>query len=103
MKTLVGASADLYEESKDLMVLAPQVEEDRLTRFLRYYFAIFFIVSIASAHLQSYDVHHLADQGTGRFTKGTQVFGILLRSSFKDSGCHHQSDISCGATFWSDL
>jgi hypothetical protein len=47
LKALTGASAKLYDDPKDLIVLAPQQEEDRLTRFLRYYFAILFEVSTA--------------------------------------------------------
>jgi len=43
---LGGDSATLYEREKeaDLLVLSPYDEEDRLTSFLRYYFAILFTV-----------------------------------------------------------
>jgi hypothetical protein len=42
--TLGGNSSQLYDNANDLMVLKSQLEEDRLTRFLRYYFAILFTV-----------------------------------------------------------
>ncbi|PQE28778.1 chorismate mutase protein [Rutstroemia sp. NJR-2017a WRK4] len=42
--TLGGHSSQIYDDADDLMVLKSQLEEDRLTRFLRYYFAILFTV-----------------------------------------------------------
>ncbi|CZR55889.1 uncharacterized protein PAC_05777 [Phialocephala subalpina] len=40
--TLRGRSRKVYDDPDDLIVLAPQQEEDRLTKFLRQYFAILF-------------------------------------------------------------
>lgn len=42
--TLGGRSRKVYDDSDDLIVLAPQQEEDRLTKFLRQYLAILFTV-----------------------------------------------------------
>ncbi len=60
--TLGGRSAKLYDESKDLMVLAPQQEEDRLTSFLRLYFAILFTVSVLSPGSKTMNLNFLEHQ-----------------------------------------
>jgi hypothetical protein len=62
LRALTGASAKLYDDPKDLIVLAPQQEEDRLTRFLRYYFAILFEVSTASPKFGRNGSYKLADR-----------------------------------------
>jgi hypothetical protein len=43
--TLGGCSTELYNDRNDLMVLRRQPEEDRLTRFLRHYLTVLFVVS----------------------------------------------------------
>ena len=60
--TLGGSSSRILNNSDDLMALHKEVEEDRLTSFLRYYFSVLFVVSQSS--LQPLAVrlgHHHAD------------------------------------------
>ena len=47
--TLGGCSSKILDNSDDLMVLHNQVDEDRLTSFLRRYFSILFIVGQPSS------------------------------------------------------
>ena len=62
LKALRGASSSLYDDPEDLMVLAPQQEEDRLTRFLRYYFAVLFEVSTSFPNFCLIGSHKFADR-----------------------------------------
>ncbi len=43
--TLGGHSAKILDDRGDLMILSKEVEEDRLTSFLRHYLPILFVAS----------------------------------------------------------
>ena len=49
--TLGGLSARILDDTDDLMALKPPLDEDRLTKLLRYYLPILFVVRSAQAFL----------------------------------------------------
>ena len=105
--TLGGRSARILDDEDDLMALRSPPEEDRMTRFLRNYFPLLFVVSSHLPEASHWSkvkclqdlmlIWLLLDQNN------KQPSNIYLRATSPRLRCGHQCCTRCRIAIWRDL